>query len=285
MSVSRHAGGLPAILLAAFALAGAAPADELPLPWFPPSVAESQATGLDVQLGEPAATEPATPPGAPDTVAADGVEPGPENIVEDAALVIDGAGESPLPVLSADADMSACARDLLRTRLATTVATDDILSAMALEAELLTLCRERQELVLTLHQVETALAELQGDGEEGDAEAPPLALLDQFAAPAAPPPEIVEEEPRPDETAADPPPPEDVLEEEPPPVLAWFSILGVKGALRAGITDGAQVWWVTEGAELPGGVTVASITGAPPAVVVAGDEITTLPWQRRPGGS
>ncbi len=253
-----HAGGLPAALFAVLACAAGATADDLP-PTLPPPSWDGQDTGLDVQLGDNIATAPATETGAVN------------------AVVVDGAG--PLPVLDADADMSECARDLLRTRLATTVAGDDILAAMALETELLTLCRERQELVLTLHQVETALAALQqADADEGEAADAIPPLLDQFVEPAIPPVETAEEEPL-------PPPDEAAPEEEPPPDLAWFSILGVKGALRAGITDGVEVWWVTEGALLPGGVTVASISGSPPAVVVAGDEIRTLPWQRRPGGS
>ena len=261
-------------IVAALACAVTVPAEELPLPWFPPAAPNGQEAGLEAQIAEDLAS--------PDVVVVEAADAAGE---DEGATVASEAGEDPPPALRADADMSECARDLLRTRLATTVAAGDVLAAMALEAELLTLCRERQELVLTLHQVETALAELQQAGTaEGEATDVVPPLLDQFAEHELPE-EPVEEEPAPDLVAAVIEPIEETPEEEPAPALAWFSILGVKGALRAGITDGAQVWWVTEGAALPGGATVASITGTPPAVVVAGEETTTLPYQRRPGGS
>ena len=40
--------------------------------------------------------------------------------------------------------MGECARDLLRTRLATAVTGDDVLAALAVESELLALCSKRQ---------------------------------------------------------------------------------------------------------------------------------------------
>ena len=272
MNAVRRAAGLPAALIAALALAAAAPADDLPLT--PAPSWNSQDAGLAIELGEDIAT---TVP--PTTGAAE------------ASTVPASPEQGPLPMLGADANMSECARDLLRTRLASTVAEDDILAAMALETELLTLCRERQELVFTLHQIEAELAALQhaaAETDEGEAVAVVVPLLDQFVAPATPPVEIAGqalplEEP-PGDPAAVVPPAEETPEEDPLPALAWFSILGVKGELRAGITDGQQVWWVTEGTELPGGVTVASITGKPPEVIVAGEEATALPYQRRPGG-
>ena len=270
----KHAGGLPAAILAMFAVATGCVDSIAQEPALPPW--NNQGTGLEFQLDEgiTAAT------GAADVVGVEGVQLIPEGLGEEENAGIGETEQDLLPVLSADADMSECARDLLRSRLATTVAEDDILAAMALEAELLTLCRERQELVFTLYQVEAALEELRHAGEEdageGEADVQVLSLLDQFVEPAAPPIEDVEEEAQP---AAEEPP-----EEEPQPALAWFSILGVKGALRAGITDGQQVWWVTEGTVLPGGVTVATITGSPPKVIVAGDEAATLPWSQRPGG-
>lgn len=272
-----------AVILSLFAMAAAASADEHqePLPPWP-----ADATGLGGQLDADITAPPALVPGTEDVVGAEDLQ---QNPPATAAAPIEDVDEPDpvwLPELSAEADMSECARDLLRSRLATTVTEDDILAAMALEAELLTLCRERQELVWTLYQAEAALEELrhagEGDAGEGEGDVQVLSLLDQFVEPAAPPIEDVEEEapPRPEEPAAEVPP-----AEEPQPVLAWFSILGVKGALRAGITDGQQVWWVTEGTELPGGVTVATITGQPPKVVVDGDETATLPWAARPGGS
>ena len=273
---------LPAGLLAIAATAMCVAAQDLPplqdpLPW--PGQGVGLGSDLDMDVTLPLATGTADAIG----VADEGSLPE-ETAGETAAAVPAPAW---LPELSAAADMSECSRDLLRSRLATAVPEEDILAAMALEAELLTLCRERQELVLSLHEVENLLAELQhaGTQEADETAAVVLSLLDQFVEPDGPPIEIDEEEtpPPPAEPAAGPSA-EEATAEEPQVALAWFSILGVKGALRAGITDGTQIWWVTEGTELPGGVTVATITGKPPKVIVAGDEAATLPWSQRPGG-
>ena len=269
---------IAAALMALFAFAAGAAADELPLPTQPWN---DQGGGLETQFDVDTTTAPAVAVGTEDGVGAEPLQLNPEDI---AVLTDTGDGEpeqARLPELDAGADMSECARDLLRSRLATTVVEDDILAAMALEAEILTLCRERQELVFVLYEVEGALAELRhADVEEADdTAAPVVSLLEQFVGPAVPAIETVEEEalPADEEPAAAP------SVEEPRPVLAWFSILGVKGALRAGITDGQQIWWVTEGTELPGGVTVATITGSPPKVVLAGGDTAALPWVTRPG--
>ena len=53
-----------------------------------------------------------------------------------------------------------------------------------------------------------------------------------------------------------------------PPRYAWFSIVGTAGALRAGITDGTQVWFVREGDPLPGDARIVAIAARPPGVRV-----------------
>ena len=149
-------------LLALFAMAAATAQDHQDLlpPW------PADATGLEGQLDVDITTAPAVVPGTEDIVGTEGLQMNSQDTTT--ATGGDGAEPDPswLPELNADANMSECARDLLRSRLATTVAEDDILAAMALEAELLTLCRERQELVFTLYQVEAALTELRHAGEE-----------------------------------------------------------------------------------------------------------------------
>ncbi len=152
--------------------------------------------------------------------------------------------------------MADCAIELLRTRLASAVAGEDVLTAVALENELLHLCQRRQQLVADVLHTELLLTSLvAGEAETGPSlpvEAPPPAapaatLLDQLAE-AAPPP-------------AEPEPWVD-----PAPPYTWFNILGMAGSLRAAVTDGGDVWWVREGDWLPGGWRVIRIAGTPPGV-------------------
>ena len=168
------------------------------------------------------------------------------------------AAQSPEPGGPA---MGECARDLLRTRLATAVAGDDVLSALAVETELLTLCRKRQELVASILENEERLAGLLMPPD--DTVEPLITdqdILDLFEAP----PEVPESPP-------------------PPPDYGWFSILGTSGQLRAGITDGQEVWWVREGSMLPGSVTIRRISSRPPGVAVTGADAGELPWRSEPG--
>ena len=67
------------------------------------------------------------------------------------------------------------------------------------------------------------------------------------------------------------------------PRYGWFSILGMAGDLRAGITDGHRVWFVREGDPLPGDVRVGRIAARPPGVQIEGSDDRALPYQARPG--
>ena len=192
-----------------------------------------------------------------------------------------GAAEVPpgdtTPVFAAEG----CPRALLRRLLAGAVDEADVLSALAIEREVLGLCRERQEIVAGLFETEALLRELR-------ASAAPPAVVAQSAVPEAPEsappaPSLLLSTLATKETATDPEP-------EGPQVsrYAWFSIIGSAGALRAGITDGADMWFVRAGDRLPDGGTVAAIAGRPPAVRVTGpqreDGEIPLPWRSRPGG-
>lgn len=151
--------------------------------------------------------------------------------------------------------MGECARDLLRTRLATAVAGDDVLAALAIESELLTLCSKRQELVADVLENEERLAALQ----PGDPLVDETVVAAVFEAPETPP-----------------------GIPEPPPDYGWFSILGTAGDLRAGISDGTDTWWVREGATLPGDIAIVAIHSRPPGVRVAGAASHVLPWRPPP---
>ncbi len=168
-----------------------------------------------------------------------------------AALAVVGA-----PVTGDEPAMGECARDLLRTRLATAVAGDDILAALAIEDELLTLCSKRQELVADVLENEERLAGLQ----PGEPLVDETVIAAVFEAPQVPP----------------------ESSEPPPPDYGWFSILGTSGDLRAGITDGTDTWWVREGTTLPGDIAIVAIHSRPPGVRVSGAASHVLPWRAAP---
>ena len=56
------------------------------------------------------------------------------------------------------------------------------------------------------------------------------------------------------------------------PHYGWFSIVGMAGDLRAGVTDGHRVWFVREGDPLPGDVRIGRIAARPPGVQIEGGE-------------
>ena len=151
--------------------------------------------------------------------------------------------------------MDECARDLLRTRLATAVAGDDVLAALAVEGELLALCSRRQELVAEVLENEERLAGLRLSEPLIDE----TVIAEVFEAPE-PPPDLP----------------------EPPPDYGWFSILGTSDDLRAGITDGTDTWWVREGTTLPGDIAIVAIHSRPPGVRVSGAASHVLPWRPPP---
>ena len=214
-----------------------------------------------------------------------------------------------------------CPRALLRRLLAGAAGEADALSALGIEREILTLCRERQGIVAGLFETEARLSELReaGRGPEPETRA--------TAASAVPVPrvEAAGEAPAVARTAASPlraalgdaadtraadtrpaepqgtlvpgnspaqanspvQAPAQVSPAQVSPRYAWFSIIGTAGALRAGISDGTGVWFVREGDALPGGATVAAIVGRPPSVRVTGagesGEAILLPFRVRPG--
>ncbi len=215
-------------------------------------------------------------PDAPAPAATAAPQPEPPPTPEE---TLDEAAEALVQLLTAETPegppMAECAVDLLRTRLATAVEGDDVLTAIALENELLALCNRRQQLVLEVLSTELLLASLvAGEAAHGTAvqaavvlpeavqEAPPAPTLDQITAEVPPPPPEPEPEP---EIAAPPPQPAS-------PDLAWVTVLGSAGNLRAAVSDGTSVWWVREGDVLAGDWRVTRIAARPPGVTLSHDE-------------
>ena len=170
-----------------------------------------------------------------------------------------------------------CPRALLTDLLAGAAEPGGVVSALAVEREVLALCRERQAVVAEIVRLEGELraaldaskppgTPAAGSGDGGTA---PRRVVVRLAAP-----EPVGERAAPAAKAAAPE----------PPAYAWFSILGTPGRLRAGVSDGRRVWFVREGDRLPGAVLVQRITARPPGVRVQGAGRGALPYGARPAG-
>ena len=241
-------------------------ADQAPQP--PASLLPSAtAAGPEPDAGEPAS------PGGEKTVEApppasrllrmlrDGLAPGAE-----------AGPPSRLPeaVAAPAAAVFGCPRGALTALLAGATERTDAASALAIERETLTLCRERQEIVTRIFQLEEELTALLGKPEDSPATAP---AEETDAAPR-----VISQlgslggigQPAPSRKAA-----------EPPPSYAWFSIIGTPGRLRAGVSDGRRAWFVREGDRLPGAGVVERIAARPPGVHAGG---VALPYGPRPSG-
>ena len=176
--------------------------------------------------------------------------------------------------------------------------TGDAVSALAIEREILGLCRERQEIVTGIVRAEGELRALLAESR-GASVAPAVAadtpsVADTPIVKVSTPVRVVSLTATPDggrdeapEKAAKPPAP-------PAPSWSWFSIIGTAGSLRAGVSDGGRggtsVWFVREGDRLPGGLTVERIATRPPGVHVGVAAETlgplkALPYRQRPQGA
>ena len=197
--------------------------------------------------------------------------------------LLSGSGASAASVFAA----GGCPRALLRRLLAGAAGEADALSALGIEREILTLCRERQEILVGLFEAEAALRELRTAPSATERvgvapSSPPRQIAPAPAAPGAPSPlrtaraaadTADEADTDGGDTGAEPPQ---------PPRYAWFSIVGSAGALRAGVTDGSGIWFVRVGDALPGGARIVAIAGRPPGVRITGTGETLVPGSLGP---
>ena len=266
---------------------------------------DAEPSGAAAPDGGMAAKEPATTAGGSRLLRVLAELPipgaGPAETARHRTLGVSGTSVPGTSVFTAEG----CPRALLRRLLAGAAGEADALSALGIEREILTLCRERQEIVAGLLEAEARLSELR---EAGRAPEPEPQVPASSAAPAprveavggAPVVEMAAPSPlraalgaaavranEADTRAGDPRTAEPQPAARVSPRYAWFSIIGTAGALRAGVSDGIGVWFVREGDPLPGGATVAVIAGRPPGVRVTGagesGEATLLPFRARPG--
>ena len=172
---------------------------------------------------------------------------------------------------------SGCPRDLLTALFSGAMERSDIVSALAIERETLALCRERQEIVTGIVKLEKEMKAVLAEANDVPPSAPETAADDGPGASG------VVSRLRSLEPAGDAAPA--TRAEEPVPAYAWFSIIGTPGRLRAGVSDGARVWWLREGDRLPGLGPVERIGTRPPGVRVAGGTGgRALPYGPRPAG-
>ena len=277
----------------------AAEADPLP-----PLLPAAQKSTTDVLQGVAAEQANSGPDELPAPVSTSAAKPGNESAAPGSRLLqalekqsreprnsggpADPAG---IPVSAAEG----CPRDLLSRLLAGAVNEADALSALAIEQETLKLCLERQQIVAGLFEQEAQLRALLAPVTPSPAAAAPASPENRIdndarSAPepgAAPPGEPAQLSPL---RAALADASRDTATPDAPaePAYGWFSIIGASGVLRAGVTDGRQVWFVRAGDPLPGGVRIAAIAARPPGVLVTDpretdDRRTLLPYRTRPG--
>ena len=182
----------------------------------------------------------------------------------------------PIPPMAASV-IAGCPRDLLTRLLAGVAERQDALSALAIEHETLKLCHERQLIVTGIFETEARLRALRAPAEP--------ATVNRSPTVAATVPSVM---PQLNTVPAKPPapstaPPNSAKAAPAAPRYGWFSIVGMAGALRAGVTDGRRVWFVREGDPLPGDVRVGRIAARPPGVQIEGSDDRALPYQARPG--
>ena len=274
----------PLLVAALAAAAQGAWADDGPPP-FPGVTAETRQEGAPEAAPDSASAE--TAPAAPGAPAATAGGSRLLRALAGSPGRDDTRAEDRAPLMAAEG----CPRGLLRRLLAGAAGEADALSALGIEREILTLCRERQEVLIGLFEAEAALRELRTP-----AAAPPAQPEPAEKAAVAPPsparqvaPAAGTEAPSPLRAAlaaaekADTRAGDTRAAEPRAPRYAWFSIIGSGGALRAGVTDGSGVWFVREGDALPGGARIAAISGRPPGVRVTGSGETLVPGTRVPG--
>ena len=182
----------------------------------------------------------------------------------------------PIPPMAASV-IAGCPRDLVTRLLAGVAERQDALSALAIEHETLKLCHERQLIVTGIFETEAQLRALWTPAEPATGNRTPAVAA---AVPSVMPQlnTVPAKLPAPSTTARKP-----AKAVPAAPRYGWFSVLGMAGDLRAGVTDGHRVWFVREGDPLPGDIRVGRIVARPPGVQIKGADDSALPYRARPG--
>ena len=171
-----------------------------------------------------------------------------------------------------------CPREHLRAVYLQAVEHKEIVDLAAVEVEVLKLCRARQSLISEIIKGERELAALReersGAGQEPGAAAKGLPSLLSLAERTDEPRAERERPAGAGAAQTTPTPPArdsyaPAVVADPAPAYRWFTAYGSGADLVAGITDGAERWWVRAGDRLPGGVEVVAVGVRPVTVRVA----------------
>ena len=205
-------------------------------------------------------------------------QPQPAGLGEEARTPNSPAPKSGIPIPPMAASIIAgCPRDLLTRLLAGVAERQDALSALAIEQETLKLCHERQLIVTGIFETEAQLRALRAPAEPAAKNrSPTVAAIVPSVMPQLN--TVPAKLPAPSTTARKP-----AKAVPAAPRYGWFSVLGMAGDLRAGVTDGRRVWFIREGDPLPGDVRVGRIAARPPGVQIEGADDSALPYRARPG--
>ena len=198
-------------------------------------------------------------------------------------------GPTRLPASKVD---DRCPRAALREMMASAAIHNDVGDVAALELEVLRLCNERQKLIVKVVEGEERLAELRGVKRSGSAVTVPetmmVGVLENLPLPAKASGQSLVPGVHDSPSASLLIKPERVSRSNgrdlTVPELRWTTVYGSAGSWVAGVTDGAKIWYVRAGDELPSGVRVESIRQRPPAVRVARNgEAWQIPGPGTPG--
>ena len=289
MTAAAHLRTLGVCLVAMVAAPGASALDAVSPSAPGTQFAEAVAIGSAGVNSKPALS---VPPMAPSTGAANAAgrsrllrvldrsaagQPQPAGSHGESAVPVVLTPESGIPIPPMAASVIAgCPRDLLTRLLAGVAERQDALSALAIEHETLKLCHERQLIVTGIFETEAQLRALRAPAEPAAANRSPAvaatvpSVMPQLnTVPAKLPPSTTAQKPAKAAPAA--------------PRYGWFTIVGMAGDLRAGVTDGRRVWFVREGDPLPGDVRIGRIAARPPGVQIEGAGDSALPYRARPG--
>lgn len=252
----------------------------------PPSSGETRETGETQETGrEPGANPSAGAPGSQPAGGAPGRQhsPLPAAPVEPAAVPL--LTEEEAVVLR----QFECPRDAIGRMLESAVSGTEFSASLALEREVLELCRDRQGVLAELVASDRLLAEvLRKDRDARAAEAAEAEAERQRRAAEVEAAQVVlqreRDAARHAEAARAAAAAAPAAEPEPETDYGWYTVIGRGDDLRAGVTDGETRMFVRVGDNLPGGIVVTAIERAPAGVRVRGASVDRLPYRPLGGG-
>ena len=193
---------------------------------------------------------------------------GPSSMMVALAAVIGALGGSGDVAAQQEQRFGGCPRVAFRAMFEAAADHDEVGDIAAVEREAFTLCVRRQELINEIVAGEARLVVLVGDASGVDAGAALEPVASVTALPAkAEVASVVAVDERPGVGE-----PFILVPGEPEPEFRWTVVYGSAGEWIAGVSDGAEVWYVRAGDELPSGIEVVEVRLRPPGVEVKSED-------------